>query len=73
MSEEVLSNLRFADNVILLAQTFELKEIINELAIPRKRLSLEMNLNKTKILLTDASEGNIEIGINGEKIAKRKI
>ncbi len=64
---EKISNLRFADDVVLLAPTVEeLRTMICELEEAGDKAGLEMNLQKTKILKTN--EQNIDIEIKGNKI-----
>lgn len=62
-----LNNLRFADDVVLIASSKEeLETMIIELSAESVKHGLSMNYNKTKILTKEDTE--ISIKVNGEKI-----
>lgn len=65
---ENLTNLRFADDVILVAKDLEeLKTMLSELKVESQKHGLHMNMSKTNIL-TKEEIGSLEI--NGEEIKK---
>lgn len=65
-----LSHLRFADDVVILAETREeLEKMINELNDKSKIAGLEINLKKTHIIANKDYEHEIKIG--KEKIEKK--
>lgn len=64
---EYLSNLRFADDIVLLSNNKqELEEMIEELNDEGKKKGLSMNIEKTKIISKEEDEPKIEI--DGKKI-----
>ena len=69
---EYMNNLRYADDVVLIATSEEeLEEMIQELNEKGKMKGLTMNINKTKVLTK--GEENKEIKIDGKKIEVTEI
>ena len=60
---ERLSNLRFANDVVLVAESAEnLQSMIDDLVMESKKAGLEVNLSKTKILSNEKNPKLIKIG-----------
>lgn len=60
---EFLNNLRFADDVVLMADNLnELSEMLKELINASKEAGLIVNFSKTKIMTNQAELKNLEIG-----------
>lgn len=58
---EFLSNLRFADDIILFSETAtQLQEMVNELYTVSYEIGLELNITKTKVM-TNTSKTNIMV------------
>ena len=52
--EERLTNLRFADDLLIIAETEkQLATMVGELAEETERIGLEMHMGKTKVLTTE--------------------
>lgn len=50
------SHLRFADDIVLMAESLEeLKRMLDDLATASQQIGLKINLDKTKIMINDAS------------------
>nr|XP_013189558.1 unnamed protein product [Amyelois transitella] len=63
-----LTNLRFADDIVLFADNpTELQEMIEDLHNTSLRVGLEMNLDKTKVM-TSEQQNNIRIEVGGTEI-----
>ena len=68
---EQLNNLRFADDIVLLAESMDdLKTMLQELNSAAKSCSLQMNTAKTKILsnCNDATDNNSKIKFVNEYV-----
>lgn len=58
---EFLSNLRFADDIILFSETAtQLQKMVNELYTVSYEIGLELNITKTKVM-TNTSKTNIMV------------
>ena len=57
-----MCNLRFADDVILLATSKnQLKQMIHDLSIAAEEVGLELHMGKTKILTNQEKTGSVEV------------
>lgn len=57
-----ISNLRFADDIVLIStNTEEMQIMVNELNVAGKRIGLEMNMEKTKVMVNQWCEGMIHL------------
>ena len=60
---EKISNLRFADDVILMEERIEkLREMFNELTIESSEAGLEANIEKTKVLSNELKGEEVDLG-----------
>ena len=58
---EFLSNLRFADDIFLCTETpQELQQMLQEISDESRRMSLKMNIAKTKVMVVDNSPINMK-------------
>ena len=57
IGEEHLTNLRFADNIVLIAKSTELQQMMNDLTRESSRVGL--NVNKTKVMSKTPASINI--------------
>ena len=48
-----INNLRYADNTILMAESEELKSLLMEVKEESEKVSLKLNIQKTKIMASD--------------------
>ena len=59
------SNLRFADDIDLLAEgEEELQEVTDRLNITSKKCGMEINREKSKVMVTGSCNGRKDININ---------
>jgi len=68
-----LNNLRFADDIVLIAQSREeLKNMINDLVEKSKKAGLKINSDKTKIISQTKGEGILVNGKTLEEVEEYK-
>ena len=68
---DLLSNLRFADDVVLFAHRVDhVEQMVEDLAQTSARYGLKLNFSKTKVLTWDAlAKGRSTIEVSGQKVA----
>ncbi|EPB66637.1 hypothetical protein ANCCEY_14274 [Ancylostoma ceylanicum] len=70
IDEEMLSNLRFADDIVLISKnTKEMNQLINELNVVGKSIGLEINMKKTQTMANQWSD-NLTIQLDGIPLQK---
>ena len=65
---ETPTNLRFADDLLLLAQSQrDIEKMLNHLQIETSKLGLKLNAEKTKVLFVADAPRNWEVQLHGKK------
>ena len=68
---EYLNNLRFADDVVLFANTYEeLRIMMVEMVSESKKVGLQINLDKTRVMSNNFACDDIKILVEGQEIKK---
>ncbi|CAF2142901.1 unnamed protein product [Rotaria magnacalcarata] len=68
---EHLSNLKFADDIILFANDLDaLQQMMEELQNESEKAGLKINIDKTKIMINDHAKDNTKITLNNREIEK---
>ena len=68
-----LTNLRFADDIILIAKTkAELQEMVQQLYNASKNVGLKMNKKKTQVMHNSQNETHIKIKVENEELEETK-